>query len=274
MPPMKVVGQFTVESAIAVIKGTTDGVLAVGGEVYSHVMLAVGFQANPGGNNGNPLTYVHQVGVYSAVKGNAFASGADSYVIGFECAIGQQAGSGTLEQAVAYLVAQYAVTSGSTVERVFGHVVYATESAGTIANVAICDYVSSFTVIGDWFVYNGGTRPSHFGGPVEFADGIEIAGDSVLPEEFRRDVTNSFVRIAAGNSGTPGANFLMFGPTHATNPNEAILSAGVITLGNGASALSFYGVSATSRQLLATGAAHSVDDVITVLQTLGLVKQS
>lgn len=42
----------------------------------------------------------------------------------------------------------------------------------------------------------------------------------------------------------------------------------------GAARISFYGVSNVARQLLATGAGHSVDDVITALQNLGLVKQS
>jgi len=36
----------------------------------------------------------------------------------------------------------------------------------------------------------------------------------------------------------------------------------------------FYGVTPTARQLLATGAGASVDDVIAALQNLGLVKQS
>jgi hypothetical protein len=38
--------------------------------------------------------------------------------------------------------------------------------------------------------------------------------------------------------------------------------------------LGFYGVAATARQLLATGAGHTVDDVIAALQALGLVRQS
>lgn len=42
----------------------------------------------------------------------------------------------------------------------------------------------------------------------------------------------------------------------------------------GVAHLGFYGVTPTARQLLATGAGASVDDVITALQTLGLVKQS
>jgi hypothetical protein len=38
--------------------------------------------------------------------------------------------------------------------------------------------------------------------------------------------------------------------------------------------LGFYGVSAVARQLLATGAGHTVDDVIGALQSLGLLRQS
>jgi hypothetical protein len=38
--------------------------------------------------------------------------------------------------------------------------------------------------------------------------------------------------------------------------------------------LGFYGVTAIARAVLATGAGHTVDDVITALQNLGLVKQS
>ncbi len=38
--------------------------------------------------------------------------------------------------------------------------------------------------------------------------------------------------------------------------------------------LAFYGVTPVARQLLATGASHTVDDVITALQNLGLVRQT
>ena len=45
--------------------------------------------------------------------------------------------------------------------------------------------------------------------------------------------------------------------------------------GDGAQPLiGFYGVSAVARAVLATGAGHTVDDVIAALQNLGLVKQS
>jgi hypothetical protein len=38
--------------------------------------------------------------------------------------------------------------------------------------------------------------------------------------------------------------------------------------------MGFHGVTPVARQLLATGAGHTVDDVIAALQALGLVKQS
>ena len=71
--------------------------------------------------------------------------------------------------------------------------------------------------------------------------------------------------------------------THATRKAELTLYAsdsggertGVTVGADGTGAtLGFYGVTATARQLLATGAGASVDDVITALQTLGLIKQS
>lgn len=46
----------------------------------------------------------------------------------------------------------------------------------------------------------------------------------------------------------------------------------LLTLGN--AAMGFYGVTPITRQVLATGAGHSVDDIITLLQSLGLCKQS
>jgi hypothetical protein len=45
-------------------------------------------------------------------------------------------------------------------------------------------------------------------------------------------------------------------------------------IGQAGSKIGFYGVTPITRALLATGAGHTVDDVITALQNLGLVKQS
>jgi len=70
--------------------------------------------------------------------------------------------------------------------------------------------------------------------------------------------------------------------THATRKYDLVFSAfdtaereGIRIRGNGSEpALGFYGVEPVARQLLATGAGASVDDVITALQNLGLLKQA
>jgi len=51
-------------------------------------------------------------------------------------------------------------------------------------------------------------------------------------------------------------------------------STGSLLLGSSGTAIGLYGVTATTRQLLATGAGATVDNVITVLQTIGLCRQS
>jgi hypothetical protein len=55
--------------------------------------------------------------------------------------------------------------------------------------------------------------------------------------------------------------------------DQASESAG-LKIGATASKLGFYGVNPQTRQVLATGASHTVDDVITFLQSTGLCKQS
>lgn len=47
-----------------------------------------------------------------------------------------------------------------------------------------------------------------------------------------------------------------------------------VTISTSGGSIGFYGVTPIARAVLATGAAHTVDDVITALQNLGLVKQS
>jgi hypothetical protein len=75
---------------------------------------------------------------------------------------------------------------------------------------------------------------------------------------------------------------LWYEATHATRKADLVLTAydtaereGLRIRGAGsAPAIGFYGVTPIERALLATGAGASVDDVITALQNLGLVKQS
>ncbi len=81
--------------------------------------------------------------------------------------------------------------------------------------------------------------------------------------------------VGAGFDGVAGADAtrssdLIFSTWSVTTPQEGIrirsAAAGV--------RLGFYGVTPVARAVLATGAGHTVDDVITALQNLGLVKQS
>jgi hypothetical protein len=89
---------------------------------------------------------------------------------------------------------------------------------------------------------------------------------------------------AAGNDRVSGRlAHGMLDNTHATWKGRLFLTAvdsnGERTFLTGeadgaAPRIGFLGATAVARQLLATGASHTVDDVITVLQTLGLCKQS
>ena len=70
--------------------------------------------------------------------------------------------------------------------------------------------------------------------------------------------------------------------THATRKADLVLTAydtaereGLRIRGDGSGpAIGFYGVAPIARAVLATGAGATVDNVITALQNLGLVKQS
>ncbi len=53
-----------------------------------------------------------------------------------------------------------------------------------------------------------------------------------------------------------------------------VSAAGQSEVRSNSAAIGFHGVTPVARQVLATGAGHTVDDVITALQALGLVKQS
>ena len=80
-------------------------------------------------------------------------------------------------------------------------------------------------------------------------------------------VTKVNIREGAGQSTTPALNVF------ANNGTTVRLQAGpdgVKLDGN----LGFYGTTPIARQLFATGAAHTVDELITVLQNLGLLRQS
>ena len=92
------------------------------------------------------------------------------------------------------------------------------------------------------------------------------------------DATELMVVNVAGNIAlTSRANQVLVncdGTLSGTGLHTATLLGDSAQLATAAGNLAFYGVASITRQVLATGAAHSVDDVITFLQLIGLVKQA
>lgn len=215
-----VTGDVDVNTGKVSIEGTSAGVLAAGGEFYDHVMVAVGYL-------GNPLTNAHQVGVYSAVKGNSnVASPADGFVCGFETALGTAAGAFTLARLVHLALGSVTKGAGTTIDRTIG-LMFVDETAGT-ANAFIAKDGSNFS--GNWFIYYDGTRATHLGGNLEVSGDLTFSGAT----EIQNDATDQYIRLRGGTSGSAGANLLLFGPTHATNSNKADLNGtGGITLTGG-----------------------------------------
>lgn len=82
--------------------------------------------------------------------------------------------------------------------------------------------------------------------------------------------------IQAGNTttGTGSSLTLTSGTGSVASGALALQAGGTTRIQVDNTGLGFYGHATTAQQVLATGAAHTVDDVITALQTLGLVKQA
>lgn len=199
-------------NAMLQVTGKPQGVLAVGGDFYSHVMIAVGL-------NGNPLTESHQVGVYSAVKVNGFANGPGSFNAGFETACGTQPGTHTLERLHNYAIGSVTKGAGTTITRTIGYATY-DERAGT-HNAAVADYDTLF--VGDWWLYYAGTRKSYLAG-----------GDLILPREVYQKDATGYLRVAGGDAPAAGAFFLVFGQNHSSAANTIQLSGTAgITLNGG-----------------------------------------
>ncbi len=96
-----------------------------------------------------------------------------------------------------------------------------------------------------------------------------ISSTSTVREQANVDTAWNAIDGAAGTDATRSAD-LILSTWSVTTAQEGIrirsAAAGV--------RLGFYGVTPAARQLLATGAGATVDQVITALQTLGLLRQS
>lgn len=110
-------------------------------------------------------------------------------------------------------------------------------------------------------------------------------------------IGNSAINITSANgqttidnvlfNGTPVTSAIIFGASGASFNLGGLNTGGGTLISGDASGIStlpfpmkfagnvgFYNTTPIARQLLATGAGHSVDDIISFLQTIGLVKQS
>ncbi len=186
------------------VAGTTAGGLAIGGNFYSHVLVAGGYNAV------NPLNETHQVTFYAALHGNSFTNNVDGFVSGFETALGVDDAVGTVPNIVNFDIGQITKGAGNTITRTYGYAVY-DETAGT-NNVAIGNYGSGFT--GDWLIYYSGSRASYLG------TGALIPGNEVY-----RKAADDYLRVSGGSSAGDGANIGLYGSTHATFANQAFLNA-------------------------------------------------
>lgn len=189
------------------VSGHSSGGMAIGGDYYPNVLVAVGL-------NNHPLTAIHQVGVYSALRANSNAAGAGSFNAGFESAVGTQPGSFTIEAVANYHNAYVTKGAGTTITRTWNFSTY-DETAGTY-NATIAPYDALFTE--NYFLYYSGTRKSRLAG-----------GDLIAPAELYRSIDTGYMRLAGGATSAGGANLILFGPSHASVPNTVQIngSAGV-----------------------------------------------
>lgn len=205
--------------------GDGNGVAALAGDFYNHCLVTVGYDAGTGGGNRNGLTHPHQVGFYSAVKGNAVCTGLDSWVIGFETALGIDVGGLTCRNVASFSIGSFGVGAGSTVERIIGYMTHE-ETVGTIGNAAIAAFATADSFIGNWYLYYAGQRPSKLGGPLRVSslvtdNAIRMeAGDLVLPGGTSGIAT----AVSAAGTGTVSAA----GGTLTFSTSQA----GVVTVGS------------------------------------------
>jgi hypothetical protein len=222
------------------IPGNANGALAVGGDFYNHVMIAVGY-------NGNPLTNLHEVGVWVALQSNAYVTGANSFLAAFESGISVAAGAAVVERVCAFAVGSLPVGSGSSVTRTYG-IKLIDESVG-VNNAAIShEEDNAFT--GNWFIHYIGARASYLGGS------LQVVG-TLIGEEVTGKIATGFLRHSGGTLASPGANLILFGPTHASAANKMQLnaSAGIAVTGAFATSAAFGCNGATAQTALASGGA-------------------
>lgn len=211
----------------AYVTGTASGGLAVGGDLYSHVLLAAGY-------NSNPLRDVHQIGIYSALKWASNNVGADTLIGGFETAIGTEAGSYTVSNAVNYSVGAISKGAGSTILRTINYSLY-DQTSGDY-NATFAPYGSMFT--NDWFLYYTGSRPSLFGGSLSVTGSVVAATSGAQDSKILSAGSGSYSRLwVANNLGiSKGLYLLQYGSTFAGYNSLGLSYTNLTTIASAANA--------------------------------------
>lgn len=245
-----------------------------------------------GGSHGvrDESTYYYSAGGYASFDANPNAGGAAgmNHVNCFQ-ARPKYSGVGTLD---AIWGMTFQPTIAGPITNCYGvYILNPTYDGGDVDGILAGIYINELSGgdLGNYAIYVAGNNLSFLGGgviaggvnsfsafaaaittAVTDAKGLSIANPSVSGAGAITNVYGVYIgTLSRGES----ANYALY----VEGANTTYLGGDIIIAGaldhNGTTA-GFYGVAPTTRQLLATGAGATVDNVITALQTLGLVKQS
>lgn len=180
------------------------------------------------------------------------------------------------------------ITSGGSISAVNGAALFAYNTNGTDFTEIYNDGAFGFLKATNGLVFNtGDTATAKVSGVNNPQFGVQNNTTNFNEIDLYNDDLNGFISTS-DNTGTAGsltiepARNLILAPTGTLNITNAVNMVFGTTTGTkigtvgGASGqkLGFWNATPVVQPLLATGASHTVDDVITVLQTLGLVRQS
>lgn len=217
------------------------------------------------------------VGTYLGLEVEAAAVGSATVADFIGIKIAQPAGASN--ENIALLVGGYvnSTTAGLVVNMSGG--VQAVRLEGTGASNGILfggdanlyRYAANQLATDDYFLALGGMQINGVGGQAFQAFGA--SGYFTGTFKGHADAGASYGPVIDAGTNSSDTALLVRDQTGGTT-YFTIRGDGAITVGKSGGALGFFGLSPVARPVLATGAGKIVDDVITVLQTLGLVSQT
>lgn len=207
---------FALTMSIGALTNTGDtpiaGQMAIAGDYFNHCMVNLGYQRP----DLNLLTETHQVSFYAGLQANVAATGAGSFLAGFETGLWGPP-SGVLETVSHFQIAAVGERGTGTITRVLGLNAY-WDHTPTYCSL-IADYSEAWEAegAGSWFVrqnHTSDTRPSALNGDLTVTGTLTVLGHNLV-------VGNGFDFKVLGNG------FGMLSP----NGNRAfgVATAGAVT---------------------------------------------